>query len=103
MGLTKYTHITCNVREYCRLHCFDVSFVTAKAFKPLAEVVPIAAACVGDNAVLHVPVSESQVQKLGLEEPRLRRVGAGFIYYAERVSASRGTESRHMIGFDSIA
>jgi len=40
---------------------FDVPAVTAKAFKPVPEVGPIARRCVLGEATLHIPISEAQV------------------------------------------
>ena len=61
VGLPNYLPLTCNAHEWARSAFVDATFVTAKAFKPVHEVVPIARACVRDRALLLVPVSEAQV------------------------------------------
>lgn len=101
MRLSRYMPLTCNVREFCRTHYCDADFVTAKAFKPLPEVAPIAAACIGAKATLHVPVSEAQVCELKLAEHSLRRVGGSFIYHRQVVSASRVTDGRSKVSLSS--
>lgn len=94
MGLTCYTPITDNVNEFSRRSYCSVDFVTAKAFKPLPEVAPIAAACIGKRALLQVPVSESQVSELKLDENQLVRSGSRFIYYRQEVKAARVLSKR---------
>jgi len=77
LGLAAFRPITCNVHELSRSWCFDVDIVTAKAFKPLAEVGPIARRCLASrDARLIVPVSASQAAELGLAEEQLVRLGA---------------------------
>ena len=96
LELPLFVPLTSNVNELSRHSYFDVDHVTAKAFKPLGEVAPIAAACVRERALLTVPVSEAQVSDLGLAESALRRRGQ-FVYYHESVLASRGTAMRTRI------
>eukprot|EP00310_Coccolithus_braarudii_P014967 CAMPEP_0183349158 /NCGR_PEP_ID=MMETSP0164_2-20130417/13429_1 /TAXON_ID=221442 /ORGANISM="Coccolithus pelagicus ssp braarudi, Strain PLY182g" /LENGTH=230 /DNA_ID=CAMNT_0025520839 /DNA_START=27 /DNA_END=720 /DNA_ORIENTATION=+ len=75
LPLPNYLPLTCNVHEFARSSYFDADFVTAKAFKPLDEVVPIAEVCLRKRALLHVPVSEIQVRHLALAESQLYRRG----------------------------
>eukprot|EP00316_Scyphosphaera_apsteinii_P012888 CAMPEP_0119314862 /NCGR_PEP_ID=MMETSP1333-20130426/34070_1 /TAXON_ID=418940 /ORGANISM="Scyphosphaera apsteinii, Strain RCC1455" /LENGTH=229 /DNA_ID=CAMNT_0007320061 /DNA_START=154 /DNA_END=843 /DNA_ORIENTATION=+ len=94
--LPYYLPITTNVHEFARHSCCDVDFVTAKAFKPLPEVSPIAALCVRQRALLSVPVSEAQVRDLQLNESKLLRCGK-FIYFQEDVMAARGLSKRKVV------
>ena len=97
LRLPLYTPITANVHEFARVSFVDADFVTAKAFKPLPEVAPIAAACVGRRALLHVPVSEAQVRDISLAESQLLRRGR-FVYYREAVVPARSLVKRRDFG-----
>ena len=55
--------VTENVNELSREWAFDCDVVTAKAFKPLNEVGPIARRCVHERAQLLVPISEAQTRE----------------------------------------
>ena len=94
-GLECYTPLTQNVRDLSRAWYFDVSHVTAKAFKPLNEVGPIGRDCIGDNACLRVPISESQAREFELEESQLHRSSSGeFLFYTEQIEPSRSVAQR---------
>jgi len=93
LELPHYLPLTTNVHEFARSYYCDVDFVTAKAFKPLPEVPPIAAMCLGERALLQVPVSEAQVGDLDISDDELHRRGR-FIYFRRQVTASRGTSKR---------
>jgi 16S rRNA G527 N7-methylase RsmG len=96
LSLPLYRPITANVHEFSRVTYCDADFVTAKAFKPLPEVAPIAAACISASALLHVPVSEAQIREMSIPETKLLRQGQ-FVYYRQRVKAERGTAKRQPI------
>ena len=66
LELPLFVPLTSDVNELSRRSYFDVDHVTAKAFKPLEQVAPIAAACVRESALLQVPISTQQVSDLGL-------------------------------------
>ena len=70
LELPLFVPLTSDVNELSRRSYFDVDHVTAKAFKPLEQVAPIAAACVRESALLQVPISTQQVSDLGLAEVR---------------------------------
>jgi 16S rRNA G527 N7-methylase RsmG len=93
LSLPLYRTITANVHEFARSTYCDVDFVTAKAFKPLPEVAPIAAECIRASALLHVPVSEAQVREMAIPDSKLLRRGQ-FVYYRQQVRAARGTAKR---------
>ncbi len=93
LELPLFVPLTSDVNELSRRSYFDVDHVTAKAFKPLEQVAPIAAACVRESALLQVPISTQQVSDLGLAESSLLRRGR-FVYYHERIVGSRETASR---------
>ena len=93
LELPLFVPLTSDVNELSRRSYFDVDHVTAKAFKPLEQVAPIAAACVRESALLQVPISTQQVSDLGLAESSLLRRGR-FVYYHERIVGSRDTASR---------
>jgi len=93
LSLPRYRPITANVHEFARATYCDADFVTAKAFKPLPEVAPIAAACIKASALLHVPVSEAQIREMSIPDTQLLRRGQ-FVYYRQRVNAARGTAKR---------
>ena len=93
LELPLFVPLTSDVNELSRRSYFDVDHVTAKAFKPLEQVAPIAAACVRESALLQVPISTQQVSDLGLAESSLLRRGR-FVYYHERIVGSRYTASR---------
>ncbi len=88
--------LTQNVNELSRSWAFDVSVVTAKAFKPLPEVAPIARRCIQGDARLLVPVSEAQVAELALEEASLVRRGTSHLYFSEALAPSRGAAQRKL-------
>ena len=96
LDLPLYTALTQNVHEYCASWVFDVDVVTAKAFKPLPEVVPIARRAVMSGATLHIPISESQVAQYELAEAQLVRQGE-FLYFREQVDASHGAAQRKLV------
>jgi 16S rRNA G527 N7-methylase RsmG len=100
LGLVSYTPLTQNVNELSRSWSFEVDFVTAKAFKPLPEVVPIARKCLATDAQLLVPISEAQVSEFSLTADELVREG-DFVYYAEELSPSHGTAQRKLITPDA--
>ena len=75
---------------------FDVPAVTAKAFKPVPEVGPIARRCVLGEATLHIPISEAQVAQYELTEDQLVRQGR-FLYYQEALTASHGAAQRNLV------
>ena len=101
LELPLYTPLTQNVHELSRSWAFDCDVVTAKAFKPLDEVGPIARRCVSDKARLLVPISQAQTKEFSLAEDQLSRHGDQFIYYVEAIEASRGTEQRKMVTQES--
>jgi 16S rRNA (guanine527-N7)-methyltransferase len=100
LGLEAYTPLTQNVNELARSWVFDVDAVTAKAFKPLDEVGPIARKCVAGGARLVVPISEAQVREFGLAEPQLERRGE-FVYFAQPIEPSRDVEQRKLVSLQS--
>ena len=95
IGLERYFALTQNVNELSRTWVFDVDVVTAKAFKPLPEVVPIAKRCVRKETRLLVPISEGQVREFELDEGQLAREG-DFLYFSQQVSPSHGSEQRKL-------
>ena len=97
LDLPCYAPLTLNVHELSRAHAFDVGVVTAKAFKPLPEVGPIARRCVSGGARLLVPISEAQVREFTLGEPQLARPNPGFLYYDEPLEASHGVQQRTVL------
>ena len=101
LSLPSYVPLTQNVNELARLWVFDVDVVTAKAFKPLPEVAPIARKCILGDAALYVPISEAQVREFALQEEQLTRHGADHIYYREAVCPSRGAEQRKLVTAES--
>lgn len=96
LDLPLYTALTRNVHEYCASWVFDVDVVTAKAFKPLPEVVPIARRAVMNGAMLHIPISEAQVTQYELAEKQLVRQGE-FLYFREQIDASHGAAQRKLV------
>ena len=88
------------MNELSRSWAFDCDVVTAKAFKPLNEVGPIARRCICDRARLLVPISEAQTREFSLGEEALSRHGE-LIYYSEAIQASRGTDQRKLVTRDS--
>jgi len=100
LDLPLYTALTTNVNELSRSWFFDCDVVTAKAFKPLNEVGPIARRCVGENARLLVPISEAQVGEFSLDEEQLQRQG-DLVYYSEAIDASHGIDQRKLITQES--
>ena len=101
LGLERYVPLTQNVRELCRSWAFDVDVVTAKAFKPLPEVGPIARRCISRSATLLVPISEAQVAEFSLGEAQLVREAGRFVYYSEAVEPSHGVEQRKMVSLEA--
>ena len=89
-----------NVNELSRSWVFDCDVVSAKAFKPLNEVGPIARRCVRDRARLLVPISEAQTHEFALGEEKLQRQGE-LIYYSEAIEPSHGVEQRKLITQES--
>lgn len=96
MGLANFLPLTQNVHELARSWTFDVDAVTAKAFKPLVEVGPIASKCVGGDSRLLVPVSEAQALELAIDDDALVRRGPRHLYYSEALQPSRGTAQRKL-------
>ena len=96
LGLPNYVPLTQNVNELSRSWYFDVDVVTAKAFKPLPEVAPIARRCIQGSARMLIPISDAQVGEFSLGEEQLERQGDGFLYYSEALEASHGTEQRKL-------
>ncbi|KAL1527811.1 hypothetical protein AB1Y20_009194 [Prymnesium parvum] len=96
IGLSHYRAITCNVHELSRSWVFDVDVVSAKAFKPLLEVEPIARRCIISQAQLMVPISSAQVAEFSLTEQQLVRSGE-FIYYSQRIEPSHGSAQRKLV------
>jgi len=96
LGLSNYLPLTQNVNELARSWCFDADVVTAKAFKPIPEVPPIARKCIRDAAQLLIPVSEAQVHEHSLQETKLHRDGR-FVYFTEQLEPSRGTTQRKLV------
>lgn len=98
LGLRNLHVLTENLVELTRASAFDVRYVTAKAFKPLPEVLPLAQKAIAARARLLVPISEAQVLEHGggasggrrVLDPvaDLERVGE-FIYFSRLVEASR--------------
>ena len=84
-----------------RSWAFDVDVVTAKAFKPLPEVGPIARRCIQSSARLMVPISESQVREFRLGEEQLLRSEGGYLYFREAIEASHGSAQRKLVTPDS--
>lgn len=85
LGLTNLHVVNANVVELVRARAFDVSVVTAKAFKPLPDVLRLAPRAIADTATLCVPVSEPQAAELAADgvldaEAELRRV-EDFLYF----------------------
>ena len=76
-----------NGHELARSWVFDVDVVTAKAFKPLPEVQPIAQRCVMSSAQLLIPISEAQAAEFTLGAEQLRRQ-AEFLYYSHPLEPS---------------
>ena len=98
LELGAYTALTQDVNQLSRAWAFDVDVVTAKAFKPLNEVRPIARrAILGDAARLMVPISEAQVREFELAEEELLRVEGGFIYFSEPITPSHGAAQRKIV------
>ena len=96
LELPLYTPLTQNVKECYAYSVFDVPAVTAKAFKPVPEVGPIARRCVLGEATLHIPISEAQVAQYELTEDQLVRQGR-FLYYQEALTASHGAAQRNLV------
>ena len=96
IGLPHYRALTCNVHELSRSWAFDVDAVTAKAFKQLPEVAPIAARCIRSDARLMVPISEAQVGEFELAEDQLVRRQQEFIYYSQPLVPSHGVAQRKL-------
>jgi 16S rRNA G527 N7-methylase RsmG len=101
LGLTNLHVLTENIVELSRLRVFDAAYVTAKAFKPLGEVVPLAEKAIMGRARILVPISEAQVVELGSQgvlDPasEVERVGE-FIYFARTIEASRAIGSRQVV------
>jgi 16S rRNA G527 N7-methylase RsmG len=101
LALPNYVPLTQNVNELSRSWCFDVDVVTAKAFKPLPEVAPIARRCIQGSARMLIPISDAQVVEFGLVEEQLERQGDNFLYYAEALEASHGTAQRNMASVEN--
>lgn len=98
LDLPRYVPLTQNVRELYQSWAFDVDVVTAKAFKPLPEVGPIARRCISGHARLLVPISEAQVREFDLADDQLVRTGGGrFIYFSEAVEPSHGVDQRKLV------
>ena len=100
LDLSSYTPLTQNVNEVSRSWTFDVDVVTAKAFKPLPEVRPIAEKCIMGDAQLLVPISEAQVREFTLGEERLERQG-DYLYFSEAIAASRDASTRKLVTQES--
>lgn len=95
LGLRNLHILTENIVELSRTSAFDVRYVTAKAFKPLPEVLPLAKKAILRQAQLLVPISEAQVAEHGSGAKRLldpavdvERIGE-FIYFSRQIEASR--------------
>jgi len=101
LPMHNYVPLTCNVHEFSRSSYCDVDFLTAKAFKPLDEVVPIAQVCIRASALLYVPVSQAQVRDLSLPEQQLHRRGK-YIYFRKAIKASRKSSTRQAITIGSL-
>ena len=101
LGLDHYKALTQNVNELSRSWVFDVDFVTAKAFKPLPEVGPIARRCILQEATLMVPISEAQRHDFALSEAQLTRHGVDHLYYTESIQPSHGAEQRKLLTIES--
>jgi 16S rRNA (guanine527-N7)-methyltransferase len=100
IGLEHYCPLTCNVHEFSRSWAFEVDAVTAKAFKPLPEVEPIARRCISSSARLLVPISEAQVQEFALDEAQLIREGQ-FLYFSSTLQPSHGAAQRKLCRVDT--
>lgn len=83
---------TANIMELARGSPFAVKYVTAKAFKPLPDVIRIAQRSIEDEATLLVPVSRKQVVDYRdeglLDEEREIIMSADYRYF-RRVIAGR--------------
>lgn len=101
LRLSAYTPLTQNVNELSRSWAFDCDVVTAKAFKPLNEVGPIARRCISEHAQLLVPISEAQVREFSLCEEQLSRRGP-LIYYSEAIRASHGMDQRKHVTQEAV-
>ncbi|KAJ1633839.1 rRNA small subunit methyltransferase G-domain-containing protein [Pavlovales sp. CCMP2436] len=92
LQITNLHVLTINIVELSRAQAFDVSYVTAKAFKPLNEVIPLARKAIIARARLLVPVSEPQIAELAGQKvldpaTDLERIGE-FTYFSRDIDAS---------------
>ena len=53
--------VKADINQISRVSSFDVSYVTAKAFKPLGQVIGIASRAIHSKATLLVPISSNQI------------------------------------------
>ncbi|KAG8469136.1 hypothetical protein KFE25_007654 [Diacronema lutheri] len=107
LGLANLHVLTENIVELSRASAFDVAYVTAKAFKPLPHVIPLAKKAIRARARLLVPISEAQVVEHSAGWKRvldpavdLERVGP-FIYFSREIKAASvrgGSGGRSVFG-----
>jgi 16S rRNA G527 N7-methylase RsmG len=102
LGLTNLHVLTENLVEFCRGRAFPAKYVTAKAFKPLVEVLPLAAKAIASEAQLLVPLSEAQLGELAAQrvlDPAqdVERVGP-YLYFARAISPAKAVGNRQLVG-----